>query len=49
MTMFTNTQQGRPYYAEKEVPPDYLNGKLAELKYGTPSVTRAKFVLSKFR
>ncbi|GMH98855.1 hypothetical protein TrVE_jg7256 [Triparma verrucosa] len=49
MTMFTNTRIKLPYTAESEVPPDFLNGKLAQLKYGLPSVTRAKFVLSKFR
>ncbi|GMH79727.1 hypothetical protein TL16_g08245 [Triparma laevis f. inornata] len=49
MTMFTNTKIKLPYTAESEIPPDFLNGRLAELKYGLPSVTRAKFVLSKFR
>jgi hypothetical protein len=50
MTMFTNTHLKEPYYEEKPVQKeDFLNGKIAKLKYSIPSVTRAAFVLSKFR
>lgn len=50
MNMFTNTRLKEPYYQEKPVQKeDFLNGKIAKLKYSIPSVTRAAFVLSKFR
>jgi hypothetical protein len=50
MKMFTNTKLTEPYYEERPVQKeDFLNGKIAKLKYSIPSVTRAAFVLSKFR
>jgi len=50
MTMFTNTNLKESYFAERPVQAkDFLNGKVAKLKYDIPSVTRAAFILSKFR
>jgi len=47
IVMYTNTHLKDDYRHEQ--PQDYEDGKLAVLKHGTPSVTRAAFTLSKFR
>jgi len=50
MTMFTNTNLDKSFLAETPITrEDVLAGKVAYLKHGIPSVTRASFVLSKFR
>ena len=50
MTMFTNTNTNKAYYTETPINQiDFRNGNIAKLKFGVPSVTRAKFVLSKLR
>ena len=50
MNMYTNTHLDRSYLSEKKLKKeDVLGGKIAFLKHGVPSVTRARFVLSKFR
>ncbi len=47
--MYTSTHLSDDLNSETPIPSSEKKGKLAKLKHGIPSITRAAFILSKFR